>query len=148
MRLDIKPVDEANRAEVLALQVLPEQQGFIETPAECLKEAEEWLEFRPVGLYADGELVGFAMYGALRDSAGGRNVWMDRLLFDARHQRQGYGRQFTELLLTRLEAEYGKQPIYLSVYEDNMRARKLYESLGFQFINEYDADGEWIYRRE
>lgn len=147
MELVIKPVDAANRPKVLTLQVLPEQRGFIETPEECLKEAEEWPEFRPVGLYSDGKLVGFAMYGSLLDSAGGRNVWLDRLLIDVRHQRRGYGRRFTELLIARLEAEYGEQPIYLSVYKDNASARKLYESLGFQFINEYDADGELIYRK-
>ncbi|WOV85025.1 GNAT family N-acetyltransferase [Sporosarcina jeotgali] len=148
MKLEIKSVDDSNRLEVLTLQVLPEQRGFIETPEECLKEAEEWPEFRPVGLYSDGMLVGFAMYGALLDNVGGRNVWLDRLLIDAQHQRRGYGRRFTELLIARLEVEYGKQPIYLSVYEENASARKLYESLGFQFINEYDADGELIYRKK
>ena len=147
MNLDIKPVNDCNRAEVLALQVLPKQREFIETLEESLKDAVEWPEFRPVGLYSDGVLVGFAMCGALLDSAGGRNVWLDRLMIDSHYQRQGYGRQFTEMLLVRLKAEYGEQPIYLSVYEENVGARKLYESLGFEFINEYDTDGEWIYRK-
>ncbi|WP_040287083.1 GNAT family N-acetyltransferase [Sporosarcina koreensis] len=147
MELTIQPVDATNREDVLGLTVHPGQQGFIETPAACLQDAADYPEFRPVGLYADEVLVGFAMYGALRDSAGGRNVWMDRLLIDAQYQGEGLGRSFTRLLLERLEQEYGRQPIYLSVFEENLGARRLYESFGFEFIHEYDADGEWIYRK-
>ena len=147
MNLNIKPVDESNLAEVLNLQVFPKQQGFMETTEECLKDSADWPEFRPVGLYLDETIVGFAMYGKLRDSAGGQNVWKVRLLIDAKYQRQGYGRRFTELLLARLEAEYGESAIFLSVYENNTTAKQLYKSVGFEFIEEYDADGESIYRR-
>ncbi|MEZ7170412.1 GNAT family N-acetyltransferase [Sporosarcina sp. OR05] len=147
MIYEIRKVDKENHEEVLSLRVTVEQQGFIESPAECLKDAEEWPEFRPVGLYADKQLVGFAMYGALLDSVGGRNLWMDRLLIDAQHQRKGYGRRFTELLIERMLSEYGEQPIYLSVYEENKAAIRMYEEFGFAFIDEYDSDGELIFRR-
>lgn len=147
MIYEIRKVDKENLEEVLSLRVTIEQQGFIESPADCLKDAEEWPEFRPVGLYADDQLVGFAMYGALLDSGGGRNLWMDRLLIDAQHQRKGYGRRFTELLIERMLWEYGEQPIYLSVYEANKAAICMYEELGFAFIHEYDSDGELIFRR-
>ncbi|MDW0116956.1 GNAT family N-acetyltransferase [Sporosarcina thermotolerans] len=147
MNYEIRKVDEQNSKDVLELCVSEGQRGFIESPAECLKDAEEWPEFRPVGLYVDGRLVGFAMYGALLDSGGGRNLWMDRLLIDVRFQRQGYGRRFTELLIERMLSEYGEQPIYLSVYADNIGAIRLYENLGFVFIHEYDSDGEMIFRK-
>lgn len=147
MIYEIRKVDKENLEEVLSLRVTVEQQGFIESPAECLKDAEEWPEFRPVGLYTDNQLVGLAMYGALLDSGGGRNLWMDRLLIDAQHQRKGYGRRFTELLIERMLTEYGEQPIYLSVYEENKAAIRMYEELGFAFIEEYDSDGELIFSR-
>lgn len=147
MKYEIRVVDEKNREDVLELCVSVGQREFIESPAECLKDAEEWPEFRPVGLYVDGRLVGFAMYGALLDSGGGRNLWMDRLLIDGRFQRRGYGRRFTELLLERMLSEYGEQPIYLSVYAENIGAIRLYENLGFVFIHEYDSDGELIFRK-
>lgn len=46
-----------------------------------------------------------------------------------------------------LEAENGEKPIYLCVYENNACAKKLYESIGYQFIKEFDADVELIYRK-
>jgi len=147
MNYKICEVDEKNSKDVLELCVSVEQREFIESPSECLKDAEEWPEFRPVGLYIDDRLVGFAMYGALLDSQGGRNLWMDRLLIDERYQRRGYGRRFTELLIGRMLSEYGDQPIYLSVYAENIGAIRLYESLGFVFIHEYDSDGELIFRK-
>ncbi|GEN82984.1 spermine/spermidine acetyltransferase [Sporosarcina luteola] len=147
MEYEIRIVDETNREAVLALRMADEQRGFIESPAECLQDAKEWPEFRPVGLYANGRLVGFAMYGALLDSEGGHNLWMDRLLIDARFQRQGYGQRFTELLIERMLREYGEQPIYLSVYAENSGAIRLYEDLGFEFIHEYDSDGELIFKK-
>ncbi|WOV88361.1 GNAT family N-acetyltransferase [Sporosarcina oncorhynchi] len=147
MKYKIINVNESNREAILNLRMTHEQQAFIESPADCLKDAEDYPEFRPVGLYVDEQLVGFAMYGALLDSAGGRNVWMDRLLIDERIQRRGYGRRFTELLLARMVSEYGKQPIYLSVFEENTAAIRLYEELGFTFIHEYDSDGELIFQR-
>lgn len=146
MKYKIIKVDESNREAILKLRMSGEQKGFIETPAECLKDAEDYPEFRPVGLYVDDRLVGFAMYGALLDSDGGRNVWMDRLLIDEPFQRQGYGRLFTKLLIERMISEYGTQPIYLSVFAENSGAIRLYEELGFVFIDEYDSDGELIFR--
>ena len=147
MKYKILAVSESNREAILSLRISNEQQAFIETPADCLKDAADYPEFRPVGLYVDEQLVGFAMYGALLDSAGGRNVWMDRLLIDERFQRRGYGRRFTELLIDRMVSEYGEQPIYLSVFEENTGAIRLYEELGFTFIHEYDSDGEMIFRK-
>ena len=147
MKYEIRMVDQTNKDEVLALRMAIDQHGFIESPAECLQDAKDWPEFRPVGLYADGSLVGFAMYGALLDSQGGRNLWMDRLLIDERFQRQGYGRRFTKLLIERMLTEYGEQSIYLSVYAENTGAIRLYEDLGFEFIHEYDSDGELIFQK-
>lgn len=147
MNYEICEIDEKNSKDVLELRVSEAQRGYIESLEVCLKDAEDWPEFRPVGLYVDGRLVGFAMYGALLDSGGGRNLWLDRLLIDERFQRRGYGRRFTELLIERMLSEYGEQPIYLSVYGENNGAICLYENLGFEFIHEYDSDGEMIFRK-
>ncbi|REB05193.1 GNAT family N-acetyltransferase [Sporosarcina sp. BI001-red] len=148
MNYDIRHVREENRRELLSLRVAEDQLGFIEPIEECLLDAEKWTEFRPVGLYVDNVPVGFAMYGSLRDSQGGTNLWIDRMLIDERYQRRGYGRRFMELLIERVLKEYGEQPIYLSVYAENQGALRLYEMLGFVLIGEYDADGEEIMRKD
>ncbi|MCM3758524.1 GNAT family N-acetyltransferase [Sporosarcina aquimarina] len=147
MNYDIQHVSETNRREMLALRVSEKQRGFIETIEECLAEAKQWKEFRPVGLYVDYVPVGFAMYGSLKDSQGGNNLWIDRMLIDEQFQSRGYGRKFMELLIERVLQEYGEQPIYLSVYKENLGAVHLYETLGFVFIGEYDTAGEEIMRK-
>lgn len=146
MNFDIRQVNEDNRKEIGVLRVSQEQLGFIETIEECLAEAAQWKQFRPVGLYVNDVAIGFAMYGSLPDSQGGSNVWIDRMLIDEQFQRKGYGRKFMKLLIDRVLQEYGKQPIYLSVYKENQVAVHLYETLGFQFIGEYDTAGEEIMR--
>ncbi|WP_025785384.1 N-acetyltransferase [Sporosarcina sp. D27] len=147
MNYDIRHVSETNRREMLALRVAENQRGFIETIEECLAEAAQWKEFRPVGLYVDNVPVGFAMYGSLKDSQGGNNLWIDRMLIDEQFQSRGFGRVFMGLLMERVLKEYGEQPVYLSVYKDNRGAVHLYETLGFISIGEYDTDGEEIMRK-
>ncbi|WP_082194112.1 hypothetical protein [Bhargavaea cecembensis] len=89
MKLEIRKVSKENEAEIIRLKVGEDQRDFIETPEQCLEEARIWTEYRPVGLYADGQPVGFAMYGWLGDGKGGGNLWIDRLLIDERPSAAG-----------------------------------------------------------
>ncbi|MGG0668708.1 GNAT family N-acetyltransferase [Sporosarcina koreensis] len=147
MKWDIRKVTIDNKEEILSLRVAEEQRHFIETIEESLAEAEQWEEFRPVGLYVDDVPVGFAMYGYLGDGKGGGNVWIDRLMIDEKFQGKGFGRHFMELLMQKVLDEYGEQPMYLSVYPVNTDAIRLYEKLGFVFIGEYDTKGEQIMQK-
>lgn len=145
MDLRIEPVTEKNRAQMLSLRLLPEQSGFIEPVEQCLKEAEGLAAWRPVAIYAGETLVGFAMYGHFEEapSPPGR-VWLDRLLIDCRYQGKGYGRAAVETLLARLRGEYACQKVYLSVYQENVAATRLYEEMGFRFTGELDGGGELV----
>ena len=71
-------------------------------------------------------------------------LWLDRLLIDRRFQGRGYGRAALAALLERLEREYHKKRIYLSVVEANRPAAALYESFGFRFTGERDTHGERV----
>lgn len=144
MNLHFEPVNPSNRSGVETLQVLPEQAGFIESVRECLSEADEFQEWRPVGIYDGDLLVGFAMYGYFSEPHGEGRVWLDRILIDGRHQKKGYGKAAVLALLKRLGLEYGKKQIYLSVYDNNGAAISLYQRLGFHFNGEYDTKGEKI----
>lgn len=149
--ITIKPITDANRQAALRLAVAPAQQRHIETTQECLDEAATSPRWRPVGIYADDALVGFAMYGQFpawigEDTA--QQVWLDRLLIDACYQGHGYGEAALTLLLARLEAEYGTNRIYLSVYGDNDRAIAMYEKHGFAFTGTFDTKGEKVMLRE
>ncbi|WP_272493173.1 hypothetical protein [Sporosarcina cyprini] len=84
--IGIHDVTVQNYRDMLCLHVAPAQLHFIETPQQCLRDAEIWKEYRPVGLYADGLLVGFAMYGFFPGEAVTGRLWIDRVLIDESHQ--------------------------------------------------------------
>lgn len=82
MNIQIKEVNEFNRQEILKLRVKDTQVGYIESVEECLQESEEVSLWRPVGLYRDELLIGFAMYGLWQEN-GEERVWLDRFLIAA-----------------------------------------------------------------
>lgn len=65
-------------------------------------------------------------------------------MIDKRYQGRGYGRQAILGLLDRLRGEYGGCAVYLSVYEENARAIRLYQQIGFRFNGKIDDKGEKI----
>lgn len=143
MQLCYVPVTTANRRQAESLRVKADQDGFIESVADCMAEADLTSDWKPVAVFDKDTMVGFAMYGRFREG-GERRVWLDRLLIDGRFQGRGYGKAAVAGLLDRLQSEYGAQPVYLSVYADNRAAVALYESLGFTFNGEVDTKGELV----
>lgn len=143
MSLKIVKVDSSNRQQVEALQVFPHQHGFIESVEECMQEADAISSWRPVCLYDDEILVGFAMYGYIEEEAYSR-LWFDRLLIDYHYQGKGYGKQAFELVFATIRKEYPTLNMYLSVYDENAIATKLYLTHGFAYTGEFDTKGERI----
>ena len=143
MCLHFETVTAKNRGAVERLALLPEQAGFIESPAECLREADASDFWRPVGIYDGTELVGFAMYGYLPFLGEGQ-LWFDRLLIYKAFQGRGYAKAAIAALLERLRQEYPCRRVYLSVYGDNAAAIHLYRQAGFSFNGDYDTKGERV----
>ena len=143
MCLHFETVTAKNRGAVERLALLPEQAGFIESPTECLREADASDFWRPVGIYDGTELVGFAMYGYLPFLGEGQ-LWFDRLLIDKAFQGRGYAKAAIAALLERLRQEYPCRRVYLSVYGDNAAAIHLYQQAGFSFNGDYDTNGERV----
>ena len=143
MCLHFETVTAKNRGAVERLALLPEQAGFIESPTECLREADASDFWRPVGIYDGTELVGFAMYGYL-PLLGEGQLWFDRLLIDKAFQGRGYAKAAIAALLERLRQEYPCRRVYLSVYGDNAAAIHLYQQAGFSFNGDYDTKGERV----
>ena len=141
--ITITPVTPETRQAALRLELHQNQTSFIEPVAQCLEEADSLALWRPVCLWQEGALNGFAMYGYFDQEQGGR-LWFDRFLIDKRYQHQGLGRQAALSVLTRMRKEYPIQDIYLSVYAPNHAAISLYEHLGFRFNGERDTGGEQV----
>ncbi|WLV25249.1 GNAT family N-acetyltransferase [Aciduricibacillus chroicocephali] len=144
--IGIHNVTEENYRSILKLEVSEGQEDFIETPYECLEEAAECKLYKLVGLSIDGDFAGFAMYGyfpAEKAEISGR-LWIDRFLVDGNFQGKGLGKKFFQAIIQQVESEYGKQPIYLSVYAQNSVAIRMYEKFGFIPTGEQDVNGELI----
>ncbi|MEN8076101.1 GNAT family N-acetyltransferase [Clostridioides difficile] len=144
MNLIIKNVNENNYKEIASLKVANGQENYIETVEECLEEARKYSVWRPVGIYDEEKVVGFAMYGLFLDEGDYGRVWLDRFLISAENQGIGYGKAAVKFLINHLYKEYCYDEIYLSVYEDNKNAINLYKKLGFEFNGENDINGENI----
>ncbi|MBN9271064.1 MAG: GNAT family N-acetyltransferase, partial [Mesorhizobium sp.] len=63
----LEPVGKGNRAAILALELLPEQQGFVASNAESLAEARHDNEAIARAVVADGRVVGFLVYSVHED---------------------------------------------------------------------------------
>lgn len=149
MNLDFRPITLNNREEALKLKVAEGQEGFVESVAQCLSEADKKKLWHPVGIYYGNQLVGFSMYGFFRwEYFPFGRLWLDRLLIDAGFQGKGYGKAALEGLLGLLSDEFPKRAVYLSVVKGNTAAIKLYEEYGFRFNGRKDIHGEDIMVRK
>ncbi|GCF95570.1 diamine N-acetyltransferase [Enterococcus florum] len=141
MSLLIKDVDETNWRKIVALSVSKNQQDFIESNAQSLLEAayDVSLQWRPLALYDDAQLVGFSMVGAKR----GKEMWLDRIMIGTDFQGKGYGTKFISLLMDFMKEHYGINRIYLSVHDKNKKIIPYYQRFGFIDSQRYDpANGE------
>ncbi|MBK5443501.1 GNAT family N-acetyltransferase [Peribacillus sp. TH24] len=144
MTITINEVTNENVNDILKLEINTKQKSFIETTEQCLEEAMECKYYKPVGLYSDNSLVGFAMYGFFPEEGKNGRVWLDRFLIDARYQGLGLGSIMLKALIQRLTKEYNCNEIYLSVVEDNQAALHLYKKFNFTFNGELDINKEKI----
>ncbi len=138
MTIIINEVTKENLNDILKLSITDNQKSFIETPQQCLEEAKECSYFKPVGLYWNNSLVGFAMYGFFPEEGANGRVWLDRFLIDSTHQGLGLGSIMLSALIQRLEEEFMCNEIYLSIIDDNQAALHLYKKFDFTFNGEVD----------
>ncbi|MGE8202953.1 GNAT family N-acetyltransferase [Heyndrickxia sp. NPDC080065] len=141
--LYFRDIDNTNECIVRNIKLKPGQEKFIETVEECLKEANTYHEWHPVAIYYDEEIIGFAMYGSFGTN---KDTWIDRIMIDEKYQGKGLGKVAMMKLIDIVSKEYGVNVIYLSIIEENRLAYSLYKSIGFEFINERDPNGELIFK--
>lgn len=147
----LEAVDSRNVWKLLALEVHPEQRGFVASNTESIVEAYLTLaqggKAMPFGIFAEGQPVGFLMLGfdtvdadSPKIASGNYSLW--RLMIDKAFQGKGYGRRAVELALAYVKtfpcgpARY----CYLSYEPENTAAASLYHSLGFVENGEWDGE--------
>ncbi|WP_395449831.1 GNAT family N-acetyltransferase [Aminobacter sp. UC22_36] len=144
MTITLRPLDDAERARMLELQVAPAQQDFVASNQDSIEEADDGDDCVPLAIYAGDEPVGFAMYALDPDDG---NHWIYRLMIDQRFQRRGHGRTALLELLKLMSRLPGCSHVTLGVVPQNEAAMALYRSTGFRATGEI-IGGEVVFRHD
>ena len=130
MDVTLRSIDRDNWHECIGLALEPEQEGFMPPNLFHIAEARFYPEWTLLGVYADGRMVGFAMYGLDPDDM---TVNFVHFMIDGKEQGKGYGKSAMEQLLGKMRKDYPDQDIWLSLHPQNTAAIGLYEGFGFEF---------------
>ncbi|CDX16320.1 GCN5-related N-acetyltransferase [Mesorhizobium sp. ORS 3324] len=139
-RVVLRPVGEDNLAAILALELMPEQQGLVASNADSLEEAQEDDEAITRAVVEAGRVIGFLMYSAPQDDD---EAIIYRFMIDRYEQGNGLGHAAVAEALKEI-AHLGHIRRVSICYEPaNEAARRLYA--GFGFVEKgLDEDGEMI----
>jgi diamine N-acetyltransferase len=154
--ISLRPVTSSNHREVIELTVAPDQRGFVASNVQSLADAYVWRDAaEPYAVYADDELVGFALLYPLAEEnsedtlppdATLRGYIIVRLMIDARFQGRGHGRAALDAIVE-IVRERGLGTVRLSVVPDNEQALDFYRRNGFAETGEVEG-GEIVLERQ
>jgi histidinol dehydrogenase len=144
---EVRPVTDANVDELIGLQTTADQEKFVASVAKSLAQASVRPAGRPLGLYANGEPVGFLLlWDSRRDpdvSDRADEVYIWRLMIDARHQRQGHGQAAMHWLLDEAR-RIGVASVGLSHVPENP-VGPFYARFGFRYTGQvHDGEHEMV----
>jgi histidinol dehydrogenase len=150
---EVRPVRDDNVDFLIKLRTTQEQERFVASVAKSLAQAAYRPAGRPLGLYANGEPVGFLLLWDarrdpdLKDRADQLYIW--RLSIDARFQRQGYGQAAMRWLIDEAR-RMGVASVGLSHVPENP-VGPFYERFGFRYtgnVNEGEHEMVLLLRNE
>lgn len=144
-KVTLEALDVNNWLKVCDLSVSDEQKAFFPIPNVYwigISRYEEKSEL--FAIKADNEYVGLIGGGYCRgcenDKGENDTGWINPLMIDYRHQRNGYGRQATKSMIKYLLENLRVTKIELGHRKVNTVAGYLYESLGFRIFDD-EGDG-------
>jgi len=141
--VSLQPLSDVNRAAAEALRVTADQQRFVSTVAESLREAAAHpaTHAQPWLILADTTPVGFALTVDEVDSPDYLPHFLWKLLIDERHQGQGHGTATLDLLAARVRDRPGAEALTTRVRLGEGSPIGFYERYGFERAGEV-VDGE------
>jgi diamine N-acetyltransferase len=97
----LRPITDANREEVEALAVTPDQARYVSGVRESIREAEREPDAHALywAIYAEETLVGFVMIADEVDDPDYIAHYLWKLLIDERYQRRGFGTATLDLIV-------------------------------------------------
>lgn len=149
MNVILQPITAENWRDAIALNVSPEQQGYVAPNLYSIAESHFEPTCATLAIYAedsalgdphsDGQgatMVGFIMYDTT-------DYYIVRFMIDQRYQGRGYGRAAMLALLAQFERDFAHAQASLSFVPGNEVAERLYEAVGFRKTGEMH-DGELV----
>lgn len=138
----LKDVGKDNWEECCSLKLSTKQGGLVAPHLYSISESEIEPAFVPLAIYADDDVVGFAMYGLDPDDG---KYWIYRLMIDEEHQGKGYGKMALAELVKRLSQIPDCDEIFAGYKPWNIVAASLFSEMGFDKTGEM-LSGEFISR--
>jgi histidinol dehydrogenase len=130
----LRTVTAANVDDLIQLDVAPEQQSLVGSVAKSLAQASVRPAGTPLGIYDGDTPVGLLLLWDTRrdpdEPADQLYVW--RILIDARHQRKGYGTSAMRWVIDEAR-RMGVASVALSHQQRPGHAGPFYEKLGFRY---------------
>ena len=136
--VSLRPVDDDNVQAVIDLSVADDQHEFVAPNVKSLAQAFATTKVWVRAVYAEDVPVGFVM---LSDDDEKPRYYLWRFMIDAKHQRQGIGREAMGLVHEYVRSRPGGDRIYLSYVPEDGGPEEFYKSLGYEDTG-IEHDGE------
>ena len=136
--VSLRPVDDDNVQAVIDLSVADDQSDFVAPNVKSLAQAFATTKVWVRAVYAEDVPVGFVM---LSDDDEKPRYYLWRFMIDAKHQRQGIGREAMGLVHEYVRSRPGGDRIYLSYVPEDGGPEEFYKSLGYEDTG-IEHDGE------
>jgi RimJ/RimL family protein N-acetyltransferase len=140
MPITLRKIDQNNWKECIGLEVNDAQKTFVAANVFSLAEVSFYPTYTALAVYNGDIMVGFLLYG--KDPDDGR-YWIPRLMIDKKYQGNGFGKAAMRELIEILKKKDDCSGIYISHEPENLAAKKLYSSLGFNNTGEKN-NGETV----
>lgn len=138
--IELKAITEENFLDAFHLKLAPGQERFVSHPIRSLAQAYVYRDqCQPFGIYAEEKMVGYVMVIYDYDVPE-YDIW--HMMIDESAQGRGYGGAALDRVIDYIRTKpFGtSNRIALTCNKDNLIARKLYESKGFQATGLEDED--------
>lgn len=144
MPIKLVPISIDNWEDALDLKVSEDHKQFVAPNVYSIAECQFYPDVTAFGIYLDDIMVGFTMYGTIKDSDCDDDdfrFWIWRLMIAEDHRGKGFGREATKMAIEEARRK-GHSSVVLSTEPHNHRAISLYESMGFKATGKIDDDEE------
>ncbi len=143
MKIRLRKLDKSNWRQAAKLKVKKEQKGFNASNFFSLAQSKFESYYIPMGIFLDGKMVGFIMYGKEPKD---KKYWMVRFMIDKKYQGKGYGRAAIVELVKLLKRKKDCKEILTTYVPGNEISKKLFFSLGFRETGKIVEEEERVIR--